>query len=235
MIKKVLIANRGEIAVRVIRTCREMGILTVAVYSDADRKALHVRYADEAYYIGPSPSRESYLNGDRIIEVALRSGANAVHPGYGLLSENADFARKCAEAGLIFIGPDPWAMTQMGDKITARQTMIKAGVPVVPGTQQKVDDIQAVRRIVDEIGLPIIIKASAGGGGKGMRLVRQQSELVSALKMAQSEALSSFGDDTVYIEKYVEAPHHIEFQILADKFGNTVHLFERECSIQRRH
>jgi len=235
MIKKVLIANRGEIAVRVIRTCREMGILTVAVYSDADRKALHVRYADEAYYIGPSPSRESYLNGDRIIEVALRSGANAVHPGYGFLSENADFARKCAEAGLIFIGPDPWAMTQMGDKITARQTMIKAGVPVVPGTQQKVDDIQAVRRIVDEIGLPIIIKASAGGGGKGMRLVRQPSELVSALKMAQSEALSSFGDDTVYIEKYVEAPHHIEFQILADKFGNTVHLFERECSIQRRH
>ena len=235
MIKKVLIANRGEIAVRVIRTCREMGILSVAVYSDADRRALHVRYADEAYHIGPSPSRESYLNGDKIIEVALKAGADAIHPGYGFLSENADFARKCAEAGIIFIGPDPDAIDQMGDKITARQTMIEAGVPVVPGTQQKISDMETVRRIVNEIGLPVIIKASAGGGGKGMRLVRQYEDLISAVKMAQSEALSAFGDDTVYIEKYVESPHHIEFQILADRHGNVVHLFERECSIQRRH
>jgi len=235
MIKKVLIANRGEIAVRVARSCHEMGILSVAVYSDSDRRAMHVRYADEAYYIGPSPSRESYLNGDKIIETALKCGADAIHPGYGFLSENADFARKCKSAGLIFIGPDPNAITTMGDKITARQTMIAAGVPVVPGTQQKVVDADAVRKIVAEIGLPIIIKASAGGGGKGMRLVRKESDLISALKMAQSEAMSSFGDDTVYIEKYVEHPHHIEFQILADKFGNTVHLFERECSIQRRH
>ncbi len=235
MIKKVLIANRGEIAVRVIRTCREMGILSVAVYSDADRRALHVRYADEAYHIGPSPSRESYLNGDKIIEVALKAGADAIHPGYGFLSENADFARKCAEAGIIFIGPDPDAIDQMGDKITARQTMIAAGVPVVPGTQQKVSDMETVRRIVNEIGLPVIIKASAGGGGKGMRLVRRHEDLISAVKMAQSEALSAFGDDTVYIEKYVESPHHIEFQILADRQGNVVHLFERECSIQRRH
>ena len=207
----------------------------MAVYSDSDRRAKHVRYADEAYHIGPSPSRESYLNGDKIIETALKCGADAIHPGYGFLSENAEFARKCLAAGLIFIGPDPKAITTMGDKITARQTMIAAGVPVVPGTQQKVVDADAVRKIVSEIGLPIIIKASAGGGGKGMRLVRKESDLISALKMAQSEALSSFGDDTVYIEKYVEHPHHIEFQILADKFGNTVHLFERECSIQRRH
>lgn len=235
MIKKILIANRGEIAVRVARSCREMDIPSVAVYSDSDRRAMHVRYADEAYHIGPSPSSESYLNGDKIIETALKSGANAIHPGYGFLSENAEFAQKCMAAGLIFIGPDPHAITTMGDKISARQTMIAAGVPVVPGTQQKVADADAVRTIVSEIGLPIIIKASAGGGGKGMRLVRKESDLISALKMAQSEALASFGNDTVYIEKYVEHPHHIEFQILADKFGNTVHLFERECSIQRRH
>lgn len=235
MIKKVLIANRGEIAVRVIRSCREMGIRSVAVYSDADRRSLHVRYADEAYHIGPSPSRESYLNADKIIEVALKSGADAIHPGYGFLSENADFARKCAQSGIIFIGPNPDAIDHMGDKITARQTMIAAGVPVVPGTQQKISDFDTVKRIVAEIGLPVMVKASAGGGGKGMRLVRKPEELISAVKMAQSEAMSAFGDDTVYIEKYVEAPHHIEFQILADKLGNTVHLFERECSIQRRH
>lgn len=235
MIKKVLIANRGEIAVRVIRSCREMGILSVAVYSDSDRSATHVRYADEAYHIGPSPSKESYLNGDKIIEVARKCGADAIHPGYGFLSENAEFARKCNSSGLTFIGPNPSAITTMGDKITARQTMIAAGVPVVPGTQQKVVDADAVKRIVDEIGLPIIIKASAGGGGKGMRLVRKSSDLISALKMAQSEAMSSFDNDTVYVEKYLESPHHIEFQILADNMGNTVHLFERECSIQRRH
>lgn len=235
MIKKILIANRGEIAVRVIRSCRELGIKSVAVFSDADRTAMHVRYASEAYHIGPSPSSQSYLNADKIIEVAKKSKADAIHPGYGFLSENAEFAKKCKEAGIIFIGPSIEAITQMGDKITARQTMIKAGVPVVPGTQEKIVDSNAVSKIVEEIGLPVMIKASAGGGGKGMRLVRDPKELIRAVKMAQSEALSSFGDDTVYIEKYVESPHHIEFQILADKFGNTVHLFERECSVQRRH
>lgn len=235
MIKKVLIANRGEIAVRVIRSCRELGIKSVAVFSDADRGAMHVRYATEAYHIGPSPSRESYLDADKIIEVAIKSKADAIHPGYGFLSENAEFARKCQEAGIIFIGPSIDAITRMGDKITARLTMIEAGVPVVPGTQQKITDSNAVKKIAEEIGLPVMIKASAGGGGKGMRLVRDEKDLLQAVKMAQSEALSAFGDDTVYIEKYIESPHHIEFQILADKHGNTVHLFERECSVQRRH
>ncbi len=235
MIKKVLIANRGEIAVRVIRSCRELGIKSVAIYSDADRSAMHVRYADEAYHIGPSPSKESYLNGDKIIEVAKQCGADAIHPGYGFLSENADFAKKCNAAGIIFIGPTWESIVIMGDKISARQRMIAAGVPVVPGTQEKVIDIETVKKIVNEIGLPIIIKASAGGGGKGMRLVRKKEDLASALRMAQSEALSSFGNDTVYIEKYLDSPHHIEFQILADRHGNTLHLFERECSVQRRH
>lgn len=235
MIKKVLVANRGEIAVRVMRSCRELGIRTVAVFSEADRNSLHVRYADEAYCVGPAPSSESYLKGERIVQIAGKCGADAIHPGYGFLSENVEFARQCAEAGIIFIGPKPEAIHSMGDKITARQTMLKAGVPVVPGTEQKVTDADAVRRVVREIGLPIIIKASSGGGGKGMRLVRNDSEIISAVGMAQSEALSSFGDDTVYIEKYIESPHHIEFQILADTHGNVVHLFERECSIQRRH
>lgn len=235
MIRKVLIANRGEIAVRVIRSCRELGIRTVAIFSDADRAAMHVRYADEAYYVGPSPSRESYLNVERILDVALVSGADAVHPGYGFLSENADFAMQCERVGLIFIGPSWQAISQMGDKIRARQTMIAAGVPVVPGTHEKVLEGDGLRRVVEEIGLPVIIKASAGGGGKGMRLVRDAKELVKAFRLAQSEALSAFGNDTVYIEKYVEGPHHIEFQIMADKHGSTVHLFERECSVQRRH
>lgn len=235
MIRKVLIANRGEIAVRIIRSCRELGIRTVAVYSDADRTAKHVRYATEAFNIGPSPSAESYLQAHKIIEVALKAKVDAIHPGYGFLSENADFAQKCSEAGIIFIGPSVEAITQMGDKITARQTMIKAGVPVVPGTEQSVTGEQCVKQIVKEVGLPVIIKASAGGGGKGMRLVRNESELISSLRMAQSEALSAFGNGTVYVEKYIESPHHIEFQILADKHGNTVHLFERECSVQRRH
>jgi acetyl-CoA carboxylase biotin carboxylase subunit len=234
-IKKILIANRGEIAVRVIRSCRELGIRSVAVFSDADRTAMHVRYASEAYHIGPSPSIESYLNIDKIIDVAIKSKADAIHPGYGFLSENAEFARRCKEAGIIFIGPSIDSITRMGDKITARQTMIAAGVPVVPGTQQKLTDGNGIKKIVEEIGLPVMIKASAGGGGKGMRLVREQSELLQAVKMAQSEALSAFGNDTVYIEKYIESPHHIEFQILADKMGTTAHLFERECSVQRRH
>jgi acetyl-CoA carboxylase biotin carboxylase subunit len=235
MIKKVLIANRGEIAVRVIRSCRELDIKSVAIYSDADRNAMHVRYADEAYHIGPSPSKESYLNGDKIIEVAKQCGADAIHPGYGFLSENAEFAKKCEAAGIIFIGPTWESIVTMGDKISARLKMIEAGVPVVPGTQKKVGDIDSVNKVVSEIGLPVIIKASAGGGGKGMRLVRKKEDLASAIRMAQSEALSSFGNDTVYIEKYLDSPHHIEFQILADKQGNTVHLFERECSVQRRH
>jgi acetyl-CoA carboxylase biotin carboxylase subunit len=235
MIKKVLIANRGEIAVRIIRSCREMGIASVAVYSDADRAAKHVRYAGEAYHIGPSPSKESYLNADKIIETALQCGADAIHPGYGFLSENAEFARKCKEAGIIFVGPSPEAIMSMGDKITARSTMIAAGVPVVPGTQERVESEESIQKVLHEIGLPLIVKASAGGGGKGMRLVRKTDELMKAVALARSEALTAFGDDTVYIEKYIESPHHIEFQILADSHGNTVHLFERECSIQRRH
>lgn len=235
MIRKVLIANRGEIAVRVMRSCREMGLITVAVYSDADRKALHVRYADEAYRIGPPPSRESYLNIDAIIEAAKRSGADAIHPGYGFLSENAGFSERCKAEGIKFIGPDAYAIRTMGDKITARRTMIDSGVPVVPGTREKLTDESKAGEIVAEIGLPVMIKASAGGGGKGMRLVKKMDELLPSLRMARSEAMNAFGDDSVYIEKYIESPHHIEFQILADQHGNVVHLFERECSIQRRH
>jgi acetyl-CoA carboxylase biotin carboxylase subunit len=235
MIKKVLVANRGEIAVRVMRSCRELGLITVAVFSDADRSAMHVRYADEAYHIGPSPSRESYLNIDAIIAAAKKSGADAIHPGYGFLSENAAFSERCKEEGIKFIGPDAYAIRTMGDKITARQTMIASGVPVVPGTKEKLSDENKAREIVSEIGLPVMIKASAGGGGKGMRLVKKHEELIPSLRMAMSEALNAFGDDAVYIEKYIESPHHIEFQILADQYGNVIHLFERECSIQRRH
>ena len=235
MIRKVLIANRGEIAVRIMRSCRELDILSVAVFSEADRGALHVRYADEAYFIGPSPSSESYLRMDKIIEAAKKSGAEAIHPGYGFLSENAEFAELCEQEGIIFIGPSPYAIRQMGDKITARKTMIKAGVPVVPGTVDKITDENEAIRIIEEIGLPVMIKASAGGGGKGMRLVKRKEDISNAIRAARSEAKSAFGDDSVYIEKYIESPHHIEYQILADKMGNTIHLFERECSIQRRH
>lgn len=235
MIKKVLVANRGEIALRVMRSCREMGIETIAVYSEADRKAMHVRYADEAYFIGPSPSSESYLRIDKIIDVAVKSGADAIHPGYGFLSENAHFAKECEQAGIIFIGPSPYAIETMGDKITARKTMIAAGVPVVPGTTEPIHDIKTAIETIKEIGLPVMIKASAGGGGKGMRLVKKESEIISSVSAARSEAKSAFGDDAVYIEKYIESPHHIEFQVLGDKHGNTVHLFERECSVQRRH
>ncbi len=235
MIKKVLVANRGEIALRVMRSCREMGIETIAVYSEADRKAMHVRYADEAYFIGLSPSSESYLRIDKIIDVAVKSGADAIHPGYGFLSENAHFAKECEQAGIIFIGPSPYAIETMGDKITARKTMIAAGVPVVPGTTEPIHDIKTAIETIKEIGLPVMIKASAGGGGKGMRLVKKESEIISSVSAARSEAKSAFGDDAVYIEKYIESPHHIEFQVLGDKHGNTVHLFERECSVQRRH
>ncbi len=235
MIKKVLIANRGEIAVRVIRSCKELGIKTVAVYSEADRKSLHVRYADEAYFIGPSPSVESYLSIKKILETAKISGADAIHPGYGFLSENAEFAKRCRKENIIFIGPSSQAISTMGDKITARQTMVNAGVPVVPGTKSKIRNDGDIKSIVRDIGLPVMIKASSGGGGKGMRLVREENQLMDAVQSAQSEALSSFGDDSVYVEKYIESPHHIEFQILADKHGNTIHLCERECSVQRRH
>lgn len=235
MIKKVLIANRGEIAVRVIRSCREMGITTVAVYSDSDRAALHVRYADEAYYLGPSPSNESYLVIDKVLDVAKRSGADAIHPGYGFLSENAEFAERIAKAGLIFIGPPANAIRTMGDKITARRTMVNAKVPVVPGTKEKIVGNSQIIKKGKEIGFPIMVKASAGGGGKGMRLVKTEEDLLAAFQGAQSEAKASFGDDSVYMEKYIESPHHIEFQILADKHGNAIHLCERECSVQRRH
>ena len=235
MIKKVLIANRGEIAIRVMRSCRELGIQTVAVFSDADRTSLHVRYADEAVYIGPSQSSESYLNIDKIIKVAKKSKADAIHPGYGFLSENARFTEQCAEEGIIFIGPNAHSITAMGDKITARETMIRAGVPVVPGTKEAISDEKVAVRTIREIGLPVMIKASAGGGGKGMRLVKNDGDIINAIRAARSEALSAFGDDSVYIEKYIESPHHIEFQIMADTHGNTIHLCERECSVQRRH
>lgn len=234
-IKKVLVANRGEIAVRIMRSCREMGIETVAVFSDADRSAMHVRYANEAYNIGLPPSAESYLNMDKIIGAAKISGADAIHPGYGFLSENAVFARRCREEGIRFIGPSPESIEMMGDKISARKRMIKAGVPVVPGTTEKLTSEADAIKCIKEIGLPVMIKASAGGGGKGMRLVKKESQIASSLRAARSEAKTAFGDDRLYIEKYIDSPHHIEFQILADSYGNTVHLFERECSVQRRH
>lgn len=234
-IYKILVANRGEIAVRIMRTCREMDIRSVAVFSDADRTSMHVRYADEAYYIGPSPSRESYLNAGKIIEVALKSKADAIHPGYGFLSENAEFARLCQKNNLIFIGPSPEVIDKMGNKIEARKAMIAAGVPVVPGTTDPVTSEPEALEMIREIGLPVMIKAAAGGGGKGMRLVQEESGILGSLRAARSEALTAFGDDAVYIEKYISSPHHIEFQVLGDQHRNVIHLFERECSIQRRH
>ncbi len=235
MFKKILIANRGEIACRVIRACREMKITSVAVYSDADRDALHVRMADEAHHIGPSPSSESYLRGDKIIEVAKKAGAEAIHPGYGFLSENAGFVRRVTEAGLTFIGPTPEAMDAMGGKMSARKIAIDAGVPVVPGTTEPLTSADEALEIAREIGFPVMLKASAGGGGKGMRLVDREEDLKNSLEAAQSEAMASFGDDSVYVEKAVVRPRHIEIQVFSDKHGNHVHLGERECSIQRRH
>ncbi len=234
MFKRVLIANRGEIAVRVIRACRELGIETVAVYSDADRSALHVQYADQAYPIGPAPSSESYLVIEKIIGVAKRSGAEAIHPGYGFLSERAPFSKACSEAGITFIGPRPEAIEQMGDKVTARAIMEEAHVPVVPGTDVLGDEDDVVA-VAEEIGFPVMFKASAGGGGKGMRLVEKKEEVVSALRGVRSEAKSSFGDDRMYMEKFVEKPRHVEVQVLGDTHGNIIHLYERECSLQRRH
>jgi acetyl-CoA carboxylase biotin carboxylase subunit len=236
MFKKVLVANRGEIAVRVVRACRELGIDTVAVYSEADRRGLHVRLADEAYLIGPAPARESYLRIDKILDVARRSGADAIHPGYGFLAEREDFAAACAEAGLVFIGPKPSSIAAMGDKMAARETVRKAGVPVVPGTEDvgNLSDDELVA-IAPKIGFPLLIKATAGGGGKGMREVRSIEEMPALLNAARREAESAFGDGNVYLEKLLEGARHIEIQILADDFGNVIHLNERDCSIQRRH
>ncbi len=233
--KKILVANRGEIAIRVMKSAHEMGIKTVAVYSEADRNAMHVRYADEAVLLGPPPSAQSYLLGDKIIEEAKRLGVDAIHPGYGFLSENADFTRKVKEAGLIFIGPSAESMEIMGSKIGAKQAVKKFGVPMVPGIDYAISDVNEAKKIAGDIGYPVLIKASAGGGGKGMRTVENEGELEQQMNMAISEAQASFGDGSVFIEKFVGSPKHIEIQILGDQHGNTVHLFERECSIQRRH
>jgi acetyl-CoA carboxylase biotin carboxylase subunit len=235
MFSKILVANRGEIAVRVIRACREMGIEAVAVYSDVDRHALHVRYADYAHRIGPPQASESYLNIEKVINIAKKSGAEAIHPGYGFLAENPDFAGMLEEEGIKLIGPSPEAMRVMGSKTLARQTVSAAGVPVVPGTKEAIETEEEVLKVALEVGYPVMLKAAAGGGGKGLRLVNEESEMRSAIRMARSEAKSSFGDDSMYIEKYIENPRHIEIQVLADQQGNTIHLFERECSIQRRH
>lgn len=235
MYKKVLVANRGEIAIRVTRACRELGIHTVAVFSDADRDSLHVFLADEAYNIGPAPSVDSYLKYEKIIEVAQTCGAEAIHPGYGFLSENVNFATACQKAGIVFIGPTPENIEAMGDKLSAKDLMKKAKVPCVPGSDGPVKTVDEAKAVIQEIGLPVIIKASAGGGGKGMRVVRQDSELESAFRACKSEGLNYFKDDTVYIEKFVTDPKHIEIQVFGDKHGNVVHLFERECSVQRRH
>jgi acetyl-CoA carboxylase biotin carboxylase subunit len=235
MFKKILIANRGEIAVRVIRACHEMGIDAVAVYSDVDRASLHVRKADEAYPIGAPAASESYLNIQKILDVAARSGADAIHPGYGFLSENAKFARACADAGVKFIGPTAAAMDAMGSKTRARQAMERAGVPFVPGTSRGLESFEQAEQVAARIGYPVMLKAAAGGGGKGMRLVHAPEELKSSLEAARSEAERSFGDSEVYIEKAIVNPRHIEMQVLADEHGNTVYLGERECSLQRRH
>jgi len=233
--EKVLIANRGEIAVRVIRTCRELGIGTVAVFSEADERALHVQLADEAVCIGPAPSTESYLVIERIVEAARGRGADAIHPGYGFLSEQAAFAEACRGAGIAFVGPTPEAMRTMGDKISARRLAAGAGVPVVPGSGGALSDSLEAAEVAGKIGYPVILKASAGGGGKGMRLVREESELAPSFNLASSEAGSAFGDSTIYVEKYIERPRHVEIQVLADSAGAAVYLGERECSVQRRH
>ena len=235
MFKKILIANRGEIAVRVIRACREMGIASVAVYSDVDRASLAVLKADEAYRLGPAPATESYLNIDKILEVAKRSEAEAIHPGYGFLSENSKFAQACSDAGVKFIGPSAASMEMMGSKTRARQNMDRSGIPFVPGTSRGLESPEQAREVAETIGYPIMLKAAAGGGGKGMRLVNSSAELGESLESARSEAFRAFGSDEVYIEKAIINPRHIEMQILADEQGNTVYLGERECSLQRRH
>lgn len=235
MFKRLLIANRGEIAVRIIRVCRELDIESVAVYSEADRDSLHVKYADYAYPIGPPPSVESYLSIDRIIEVAKKTGADAIHPGYGFLAENSEFARSCSENGIVFIGPSPEIIEQMGDKVKARAIMKAVGIPVVPGSDGILSSEEEVVRVAQNIGYPFMLKAVAGGGGKGLRLVRSEREIPPAYRAVRSEAASSFGDPRLYVEKYLDRPRHVEVQILADQYGKVVHLYDRECSIQRRH
>jgi acetyl-CoA carboxylase biotin carboxylase subunit len=235
MFKKILIANRGEIALRVIRTCKEMGIKTVAVYSTADRDSLHVRFADEAVCIGPAASSASYLNIPNIMAAVEITNADAIHPGYGFLAENAKFAEICAQYNVKFIGPTPSQIMKMGDKITAKETMIKAGVPVVPGSEGLIRDVKVAKKTALEIGYPVMLKATAGGGGKGMRVVYTEEELEGALEAAQKEAKAAFGNDGMYMEKFVEEPRHIEIQIAGDQYGTVCHLSERECSIQRRH
>jgi len=234
-IAKLLVANRGEIALRVLRSAKEMGIATVAIYSEADQLAPHVRYADEAVCVGPPPSAQSYLRGDFIIAECKRLGVDAIHPGYGFLSENAAFARAVREAGLIFVGPSPEAMEVMGDKLSAKQAVKAYDIPLVPGTDEAITDVEAAKHIAEEVGFPVLIKASAGGGGKGMRLVQNSGEFAEQMQLAVNEATSAFGDGAVFIEKFVSGPRHIEVQVLGDEHGNVVHLFERECSIQRRH
>ena len=235
MFKKILIANRGEIALRIIRTCKEMGIQTVAVYSTADRDSLHVRFADEAVCIGPPKSKDSYLNMQNIMAVAELVNADAIHPGYGFLAENAEFAELCATYKIKFIGPTPAQMRSMGDKITAKETMLKAGVPCIPGSEGLIDTVADAKKIAKEIGYPVILKATAGGGGKGMRIVRDDAGLEHAYNMARTEAGASFGNDAVYLEKFIEEPHHIEIQVAGDRYGAATHLSERDCSVQRRH
>jgi acetyl-CoA carboxylase biotin carboxylase subunit len=233
--KKVLVANRGEIALRVIRACKELGIKTVAIYSEADRYSLHVRFADEAICIGPPPSKESYLNIPRIIAAAEITGADAIHPGYGFLAENEDFAEICESSGIKFIGPSAESIRLMGDKATAKDTMKKAGVPVVPGSEGTINDLNEALHVANKIGFPVIIKATAGGGGKGMRVAKSSEEFERLFILARNEAEAAFGNPEVYIEKYIEEPHHVEIQVLGDQYGNVIHLGERDCSIQRRH
>ncbi|MBX2845647.1 MAG: acetyl-CoA carboxylase biotin carboxylase subunit [Saprospiraceae bacterium] len=235
MFKKILIANRGEIAMRVMRTCKEMGIKTVAVYSTADKESLHVRFADEAVCIGPPAGKDSYLNIKSIMAAAEITNADAIHPGYGFLSENAEFAEICADYKIKFIGPSPEQIRQMGDKITAKETMVAAKVPVVPGSGGLITDIKAAKKVAKEIGYPVILKATAGGGGKGMRVVNNESEFQKAFETAQMEAGASFGNDGIYMEKFIEEPRHIEIQVAGDQYGGACHLSERDCSIQRRH
>ena len=235
MFKKVLVANRGEIALRVIRACRELGIQTVAVYSEADRESLHVRFADDDVCIGPAPARESYLRIPRIIAAAEITGADAIHPGYGFLAENAEFAETCVASNIAFIGPTAEQIRTMGDKAEARRTMTTVGVPIVPGTPGPVDDPEAAMEFAKGMGFPVIIKAAAGGGGKGMRVAKDAEEFLRSFSLARSEALSAFGNGEVYVEKYLSRPRHIEFQILGDTHGNLIHLGERDCSVQRRH
>lgn len=235
MFKKVLIANRGEIALRVIRACRELDIQTVAVYSEADRESLHVRFADDDVCIGPPPGKDSYLKIPRIIAAAEITGADAIHPGYGFLAENAEFAETCRASGIAFIGPTPEQIRVMGDKASARRAMSEVGVPIVPGTPGPVEDAEEALEYAKEMGFPVIIKASAGGGGKGMRVARDQDDFLRAFQLARSEALSAFGNGDVYVEKFLERPRHVEFQILGDTHGNVIHLGERDCSVQRRH